>query len=104
MLQKWVVKQLLNVFPSLTINDIRSTSMGVTGADIQLSQAAKELILYSFECKNQEVTKGVYDWYDQSCDHNDGEPVVIIKRNHREPLVVVSASHFIKVISSVPRQ
>ncbi len=78
--------------------------MGVTGADVQLSEAAKQLIVYSFECKNQEATKGVYDWYDQSVEHADGEPVVIIKRNHREPLAVISASHLIRVISSVPRQ
>ena len=35
--------------------------MGETGEDIKLSNPAKKLIPYSFECKNKETFKGIYD-------------------------------------------
>lgn len=98
-LQKWVCQQILSAFPSLTKDDVRSTSMGAGGADVQLSAAAKKLFPYSVESKNQEVSKTVYDWYQQACDQEDGgEPLLIIKRNREKPLAVVSADHFMKVL------
>lgn len=103
LLQQWVVKVILSVCPELTKDDVRSTSMGAGGVDVQLSAAAKKLIPYSIETKNQEVSKTVYDWYAQACDHGSGEPLLVIKRNREKPLVVVDAEHFIKVIANARR-
>ena len=38
-------------------DDIRSQIMGMSGEDIVLSPAARKIIPYSFECKNQEKLK-----------------------------------------------
>ena len=38
----------------LEVDDIRCAIMGESGEDLKLSPAARKLIPYSFECKNQE--------------------------------------------------
>ena len=53
-LQKKIVESLYKAFPQLTEGDLRSTSMGASGEDIQISPAARLLIPFSIEAKNQE--------------------------------------------------
>ena len=53
-LQNSVRDILLETFQQLEPDDIRSAIMGESGEDIKLSPAARKLIPYSFECKNQE--------------------------------------------------
>ena len=53
-LQNDVRDCLLQTFPELEQDDIRTAVMGESGEDIKLSPAAQRLIPYSFECKNQE--------------------------------------------------
>ena len=53
-LQQKVRDLLLETFTELEPDDIRSTSMGVSGEDLQLSPAARKLIPFAIECKNQE--------------------------------------------------
>ena len=77
--------------------------MGAAGTDILLSEQAHRLIPYSVECKNQEISKTVYDWYDQAIAQEAGQPLLVIKRNHREPLVVVDAEHFVGLLSRVTK-
>lgn len=98
-LQKWIVDELLKRFPTLTPDDARSTGMGQTGADVQLSTAAKALFPYSIEAKNQEVFTTVYRMYEQAAAHGTDEPLLIIKMNNRQPLAVVSATHFMELIN-----
>lgn len=52
-LQQLVAQRLLQAFPHLTDDDVRSIGMGQAGDDIQMSARAKEAIPYGFECKNQ---------------------------------------------------
>ncbi|HEY0110194.1 MAG TPA: hypothetical protein VGB67_11230, partial [Fibrella sp.] len=54
-LQQWVRDTLLRFAPVLTVDDIRSTSMGAGGEDLLLSSAARSLYPYSIECKNVEA-------------------------------------------------
>jgi hypothetical protein len=95
-LQKWVRDTLLKLNPSLTQDDVRSTAMGQSGVDIQLSSAAKQSIPYSIECKNL-ARIAVYSLYDQA-KANAGEltPILVIKQNRSNPLVVVDAEWFFK--------
>jgi hypothetical protein len=53
---------------------------------------------YSVECKNQE-TLNVWKAFEQA-EYNSGSyrPLLIIKRNRKEPLAVVEANHFIELI------
>lgn len=96
-LQQWVRDLLLEIFPVLEPDDIKSTGMGQSGEDVQLSPAARKLIPYSIECKNR-TTISVYAWYKQSKANTPtgSEPILIIKQNRDRPLVVVDAEYFLR--------
>lgn len=53
-LQQEVRDAVLATFPSLEPDDVRSTSMGASGADILLSPAARKLFPFYVEAKNRE--------------------------------------------------
>ena len=94
-LQNQIRDQLLENFKQLEPDDIKSTTMGESGEDIQLSPAARKLIPYAIECKNQEKLN-IWESYSQAVDNcKDYEPVVVIKRNNHKPLVVVDAEYFV---------
>ena len=79
-------------------DDIRSAIMGETGEDIKLSPAARRLIPYSFECKNQEKLN-IWSSLEQA-EENSGDypPVLIFKRNRSKTYVTVELEEFIKLI------
>jgi hypothetical protein len=97
LLQQWVRDKLLEKFPTLEPDDVKSTSMGAGGEDVQLSPAARKLFPYTIECKSR-ARIAVYEWYSQARGHKDHEPLVFIKANRLEPLVIMSAEHFIKLL------
>ena len=79
-------------------DDIRSQVMGMSGEDIVLSPAARKLIPYSFECKNQEKLN-IWSSLEQA-ESNSGDypPVLIFKRNRSKTYVTVELEEFIKLI------
>lgn len=93
-LQQFVRNLILKNFKNLRPRDVRSTPMGSQGEDIQLSALAFESIPFNIECKNQELSKTVYEWYNQA-KGKDGEPLLVIKRNNAKPLVVIDAEYFL---------
>jgi hypothetical protein len=94
-LQKWVRDQLieqLNIHPE----DIESRSMGAGGEDLIMARAAREKFPFSIECKNVEKLN-VWEAYEQAkANSGSYEPIVIMKKNHKKPLVVIDAEYFIK--------
>ena len=103
-LQQNIVDIILQNFHTLNGDDVRSTPMGMKGADVLLSQEAKRLIPLSIECKNQEKRgyKGVYNAYKQAETHlKNLEPVAIIKENGEKPLAVVSPDYLFQLQSKV---
>lgn len=98
-LQQWVVAEILKQYPTLTTDDVRSTGMGQTGADVQLSTAAKALFPYSIEAKNQEIFTTVYRMYEQAASHGTDEPLLVIKMNNQPPLAIISATHFMELVN-----
>ena len=92
-LQKLVEKDLMELFPQLETGDVKSTSMGAPGEDVQLSPAARKLIPYQIECKNK-ATSQVHTYYDQAKSHGKHEPVVVVKKDRAEVLAVISWEHF----------
>ena len=95
-LQKWVVQQLIETF-DIHPEDIKSCSMGAGGEDVQMARAAREKFPYSVECKNVEKLN-VWDAYDQAkANCGDYEPIVIMKKNGKKPLVVMDAKSFIEL-------
>lgn len=98
-LEKWLRERLLELFPELSEDDLRITVGSETGADLKLSKKAKEVLPYKFECKNRETFKTLYGFYEQACEHEGTEePIVIIKMNHKEPLVILDAEYFLNLV------
>ena len=55
------------------------------------------------ECKNVERLN-VWEAYDQaSANCNGYEPLIIMKKNHKKPLVVLDAEHFIELIKELDK-
>ncbi len=104
-LQQWVRDQILETFPELTEDDVRSTSMGAGGVDIQLSSRAKELFPFSVESKNTERVR-IWDAFDQAEDncHEGTEPMLVIKRNGSAPLAVVDAEWLLEHVRGLRRE
>lgn len=88
---------LLELFPQLEADDVKSTSMGAPGEDIQLSPAARKLIPYQIECKNKHASQ-IHTYYEQAKSHGDHEPLVIVKKDRDITLAIVSWEHFKELI------
>jgi hypothetical protein len=95
--QQFVRDLLLATFPSLEKDDIRSTSMGAGGEDLQLSPAARKLIPYNIECKSKAKSQ-IHTYYNQAQEHGEYEPLVIVKMDRDIPLAIVSLDHFITLL------
>lgn len=101
--QQWIAKQLLKIAkviaPDVDINedDVVSTPMGVSGADIQLSTAARRVFNFDIEAKNVQRLN-VWDAIKQ-CKANSkkGTPLLVIKKNHHEVWVALKWDDFAKI-------
>ena len=70
-------------------DDIRCAIMGESGEDLKLSPAARKLIPYSIECKNQEKLN-IWDSLEQAEENSKGyTPILIFKRNRSKTYAVV---------------
>jgi len=97
-LQNTVRDVLLETFDTLEPDDIKSAIMGDSGEDIQLSPAARKLIPYSIECKNQEKLN-IWSALEQA-EGNKGvsKPVLIFKRNRSKTYAVLELEDFVELI------
>jgi len=80
----------------LTSRDVRSTVMGESGSDVKLSEAAFTVFPYDVECKAN-ARFAVYKDYEQR-GRPDGERLLVIKGDRKEPLVVISLEHFMEIL------
>ena len=97
-LQQYVRDQILGLFPQLEPDDVRSTSMGSGGEDVQLSPAARRLFPYSVECKSNK-SFAIYKIMEQATDNcpKGATPLAIIKGDRQKPLAVIDAQVFFKL-------
>jgi hypothetical protein len=95
-LQQWVrdkLIEMLDVHPE----DIESRSMGAGGEDLIMARAARKKFPMSIECKNVEKLN-IWDAYEQaSVNCGDYQPIVVMKKNGKKPLVVVDAEYYISL-------
>ena len=97
-LQQTVVNVILYCFPSLDKEDAISTPPSVNGADVILSDKAKELFSYKVECKNHNRIKALYEHMNQAETHEGTEePLVVFKSDKKPPLAVVHLNHFVEL-------
>jgi hypothetical protein len=95
-LQKWVRDQLIEQL-EIHPEDIESRSMGAGGEDLIMARAARSKFPFSVECKNVEKLN-VWEAYEQAkANCGEYEPIVVMKKNFKKPLVVVDAEYFIKL-------
>ena len=98
-LQNKVKDLLLETFNQLEPDDIKSAIMGESGEDIKLSPAARKLIPYSFECKNQEALNIWSSLEQAETNAGDYDPVLIFKRNRSKTYAVINIEKFIELIN-----
>lgn len=107
-LQQWLAALLLEVandcqFP-LTLKDVRSTSMGVGGPDLQLSEAATLVFPFDFECKNEGNPLNIYGRFFKFQNKHTLPTIAVFKRTSRRlstaPVIVLSESTFIRLRSA----
>jgi len=82
----------------IVAEDIKSTPMGVSGTDVQLSPLAKSFLPVSTECKSHK-SMAIYKLYEQAQDAAgvDEQPLLVVKANHKKPLAVVDLDYYIKL-------
>ncbi len=71
--------------------------MGASGEDVPLSQAARVLVPFQIECKNKHEIS-VYKMYEQACEHGSHQPLLVVKQDYKDPLVIVDAEFFFNLI------
>lgn len=101
-LQNLVRDKILEVYWQLEPDDVKSTTMGEKGEDVQLSPAARKLFPYSVECKVR-ASMPVYGWYAQA-KHNAPhgmEPMLVIKQDRSKPLVMVDLDHYFSLLEKL---
>ena len=98
-LQNTVRDILLEAFKEdLEPDDVKSAVMGDSGEDIQLSPAARKIIPYSIECKNQEKLN-IWSALEQAEDNSkESTPVLIFKRNRSKTYAVIEFKEFVDLI------
>ena len=77
--------------------DVRSTSMGAGGEDLQLSPFARDILPIQVECKSHK-SFAVYRILEQAAEHGSHEPVVFLKANNKKPVAVVDAEVFLDMM------
>jgi hypothetical protein len=97
-LQNFVRDMLQDTFPTLHKDDIKSQTMGMPGEDIVLSPAARDIIPYSFECKNVERLDLWGSLAQAENNSEDRNPVLVIKRNRSKVYAIVELDTFLDVI------
>jgi|TARA_R110000787_G_scaffold35790_2_gene91686 hypothetical protein len=93
-LQNWVRDQLKSRL-DLTDDDVKCALMGEGGSDVKLtSEKSRKSFPFDIECKNAESVN-VWRAYEQASGHGDLEPLLILKKNGKKPLVVMDANFFL---------
>ena len=98
-LQDLVRDAILHKFPILKKDgDVRGAVMGENGEDIKMSPRAKRLFPFSVECKARKSFVG-YTWFDQAVTNaGDLTPLLVVKADRKEPLVIMKLSDFMEII------
>jgi hypothetical protein len=104
-LQQDVRDAILAAFTVLEPDDVRSTSMGAGGEDVQLSPAARRVFPFTVECK-QRAEHAVYTFMDQAAAHGmkeraagklGYEPLVVVRADRRKALAVIDLDFFMEM-------
>ena len=101
--QQEIRDKILKTFPQLEPDDVRSTAMGRSGEDIQLSPKARKVLPLSIEVKRRKNLATVYDWMDQAKQDGQYEPVVFFRGDRKEWVVMVGLEHYMDLVKKWKR-
>lgn len=96
-LQQYVRDKIIELLRGYGVEpeDVKSTAMGQSGEDIQLSPFARSFLPISVECKSHK-SMAIYKLYEQAEQYrNKGEPLLVVKANHKKPLAVVDFDYYL---------
>ena len=84
---------------------IASREMGQAGVDVRLIGIAKKLFPFSVECKNQEKW-AIHQWIKQAQENelSNTKWLLIAKRNHMDPVVIMDADAFFHIWEHVIKE
>ncbi len=106
-LQYWVAKKIAGIF-GIEFNQqddlcpIHSREMGQSGTDVYIRDKKMASVFpYDIECKNTEKVS-LYAYIEQAKANTkkDKEWLVVHKKNHSKPIVIMDAEHFFSLIRS----
>lgn len=100
LLQKTVVKSILETFPQLSERDVASRPMGSQGTDVMLSEKAFSLFPFAVECKAQERNKALLDMWSQAFENTgkDGYTMLVLSANRSPTLAIIDLDVFMNFI------
>lgn len=98
-LQQWFRDKLIETL-EVPEDDVRSTAMGQSGEDILLSHDARMKFPFSIECKNQERLNLWSAWEQANSNKGIYSPLLVVKRNGVQPLVVLEADTFMELVKN----
>ena len=100
-LQQEVAESILRAFPDLRPDDVRSTSMGAGGEDVQLSTQARALLPLSIEAKNQERV-AVWAALEQASKNAPvgSTPCLVIRKNRQVAHAVVPWEYLLSLLAT----
>lgn len=103
-LQQWAAKHISRItgFEYGMDCEISSRPMGQCGTDVRMERRVLDLFPYSVECKAQE-TWAIPAWVEQSKKnmYPDTEWLLVMKKNSKEPLVVIDGEHFFNLMEEL---
>jgi|TARA_R110000751_G_scaffold50817_1_gene111985 hypothetical protein len=102
--QQEIRDKLLETFPEFEPDDIKSTTMGDTGEDIQLSPAARKKLPITIEVKRRKSgLKTVYGYMNQATNHGKGDPVVFFRADRNPWVVITELDHYMDLLKNWKR-
>jgi len=99
--QQAIRDMLLEIFPHLEPGDIKSTTMGEGGADVQLSPAAYKLAPIDIEVKRRKSGLAtVYTWLEQAKAHGPGTPALFFRADNKKWITIVPTEHYMELLKN----
>lgn len=83
-------------------DDVKSTTMGETGVDIQFSPAARRLLgPLAVECKCRETLVVPTVFWEHAAKYPNQTPLLIHRRNRTEALVTIKFEYFLEILQKM---
>lgn len=93
---------ILTAFPQLTRQDVRCAIMGERGADLVMSELAREVFPFDVEVKARAKIALIYDALTQA-DRGSGIPLAVVKADRKRLLAVLDLEHLIALVALIDR-